>query len=103
MSNEKIKLDAKAKFNALSNAEHIFSFKETGTAFRILELVKSEENTKAIVMTEDGEIKGLFTDAVSAGQALQEVVTVFGDDCPLITVNIKTTSKGASVYYVEVK
>lgn len=103
MSNEKIKLDAKAKFNALSNAEHVFAYKENGTAFRILELVKSEENTKAIVMTEDGEIKGLFTDAVSAGQALQEVVTVFGDDCPFITVNIKTTSKGASVYYVEVK
>jgi hypothetical protein len=95
-------LDTKAIFNALANAKHIFTFKEEGTPFKILKLVITEEATKAVVMTEDGEIQGLFTDSASAKSALQEVQAVFGDDQPFIKVNIKETAKKQSVYYVEV-
>ena len=95
-------LDTKAIFNALANAKHIFAFKEEGTAFKILKLVITEEATKAVVVTEDGEIQGLFTDSASAKSALQEVQAVFGDDQPFIKVNIKETAKKQSVYYVEV-
>ena len=99
----KTTLDAKTKFNALANAKHIFAFKEEGTPFKILKLVITEEATKAVVMTEDGEIHGLFTDSASAKSALQEVQAVFGDDQPFIKVNIKETAKKQSVYYVEVQ
>lgn len=100
---KEIKLDAKAKFNALANAKHIFAFKEEGVAFKLLELIVTESATKAIVVTEDGEIQGLFTDSKSAKSSLQEVLSVFGDDQPFIKVNIKETAKQQSVYYVEVQ
>ena len=102
MSTKKPVLDTKAIFNALANAKHIFAFKEEGTPFKILKLVITDEATKAVVMTEDGEIHGLFTDSKSAKSALQEVQSVFGDDQPFITVHIKETAKQQSVYYVEV-
>ena len=95
-------LDTKTIFNALANAKHIFAFKEEGIAFKILKLVITDEATKAVVVTEDGEISGLFTDAASAKSALQEVQSVFGDDQPFIKVNIKETAKQQSVYFVEV-
>ena len=100
MSNQT--LDNKAIFNALANAKHIFAFKEEGIKFKLLKLVCTEEATKAVVMTEDGEIQGLFTDTKSAKAALQEVQSVFGDDQPFITVHIKETAKKQSVYYVNV-
>ena len=96
-------LDTKTIFNALANAKHIYAFKEEGTAFKLLKLVNTDEATKAVVMTEDGEITGLFTDSQSAKTALQEVQAVFGDDQPFITVHIKETAKKQSVYYVEVQ
>ena len=99
----KTTLDAKIKFNALANAKHIFAFKEEGIAFKLLKLVITDEATKAVVITEDGEILGLFTDSQSAKSALQEVQAVFGDDQPFITVHIKETAKKQSVYYVEVQ
>ena len=95
-------LDTKAIFNALANAKHIFTFKEEVTPFKILKLVITEDATKAVVMTEDGEIHGLFTNSASAKSALQEVQAVFGDEQPFIKVNIKETAKKQSVYYVEV-
>ena len=96
-------LDTKVIFNALANAKHIFAFKEDGIAFKLLKLVITDEATKAVVMTEDGEISGLFTDSQSAKSALQEVQAVFGDEQPFITVHIKETAKKQSVYYVEVQ
>ena len=96
-------LDTKAIFNALANAKHIFAFKEEGIAFKLLKLVITDEATKAVVMTEDGGIYGLFTDSQSAKSALQEVQAVFGDNQPFITVHIKETAKKQSVYYVEVQ
>ena len=103
MSTKKPVLDTKAIFNALANAKHIFAFKEEGTPFKILKLVITEEATKAVVVTEDGEIHGLFTDSKSAKSALQEVQSVFGNEQPFITVHIKETAKQQSVYYVEVQ
>lgn len=103
MTNKNTVLDTKAIFNALSNAQHIFAFKEESTPFKILKLVVTDDATKAVVLTEDGEIKGLFTDSASAKAALQEVVAVFGEEQPFITVHIKETAKKQSVYYVEVK
>lgn len=96
-------LDTKTIFNALANAKHIFAFKEEGTAFKLMKLVITDEATKAVVMTENGEICGLFTDSQSARSALQELQAVFGDEQPFITVRIKETAKKQSVYYVEVK
>ena len=96
-------LDTKTIFNALANAKHIYAFKEEGTAFKLLKLVNTDEATKAVVMTVEGEITGLFTDSQSAKTALQEVQAVFGDDQPFITVHIKETAKKQSVYYVEVQ
>ena len=96
-------LDKKTKFNALANAKHIFAFKEEGVAFKLMELIVTESATKAIVVTEDGEIQGLFTDSASAKSSLQEVLAVFGDKQPFIKVNIKETAKNQSVYYVEVQ
>ena len=96
-------LDTKAIFNALANAKHIFAYKEEGIAFKILKLVVTDDATKAVVMTEDGEISGLFTDSQSAKSALQEVQAVYGDEQPFITVHIKETAKKQSVYYVKVQ
>ena len=64
-------------------------------------LFRSENGCKAVVQVED-DVVGLFTDSQSAKDALNEVLAVFGDDQPLITVNMRETKKGASVYYVEV-
>ena len=99
----KTTLDAKTKFNALANAKHIFAFKEEGIAFKLLDLIITDDATKAVVVTEDGEIQGLFTDSSSAKSSLQEVLAVFGDDQPFIKVNIKETAKKQSVYFVEVQ
>jgi hypothetical protein len=95
-------LDTKTIFNALANAKHIFAFKEEGVAFKLLKLVITDEATKAVVITEGGEILGLFTDSQSAKSALQELQAVFGDEQPFVTVHIKETAKKQSVYYVEV-
>lgn len=99
----KITLTAKDIFNALSNAKHIFSFKEEGTKIKLLKIVDTDEACKAVIQTEHGEIDGLFTDSASAKQALHEVMNCFGDDQPFIVIKLKTTAKGASVYYVEVE
>lgn len=96
-------LDTKAIFNALANADHIFAYKEERIPFKIMKLVNTEDACKAVVMTEDGEIKGLFTDSKSAKAALQEVEAVFEDDQPFIIMNIKETAKKQSVYFVEVQ
>lgn len=102
-SAKKVELTAKDKFNAMSNATHIFAFKEEKTQFQLIDVVNSENGCKAVVLIpETGEIQGLFTDSQSAKDALNEVLTVFGDDQPAITINMRETKKGASVYYVEV-
>ena len=95
-------LDTKTIFSALAIAIHIFAFKGEETPFKILKLVVTDESTKAVVMTEDGGIFGLYTDSASAKSALQEVQAVFGDDQPFIKVNIKETAKKQSVYFVKV-
>ena len=100
---KKVELTAKDKFNAMSNATHIFAFKEEKTKFQLIDVVNNESGCKAVVLIpETGEIKGLFTDSQSAKDALNEVLTVFGEDQPVITMNMRETKKGASVYYVEV-
>ncbi len=96
------KLDAKTKFNALQNADHIFKFKEDGIPFQIVEIVSTGEECKAVVMTQDGELKGLFTDSKSAQNALKDVVDCFGTEQPFITMHIKETAKKQSVYYAEI-
>ena len=98
---KKIILTPKDKFNAMQNATHIFAFKEDKTQFRLIDIVNNENGCKAVVQVED-DVVGLFTDSQSAKDALNEVLAVFGDDQPLITVNMRETKKGASVYYVEV-
>ena len=95
-------LTAKEKFNALADAQHIFAYKEEGTPFKLIDIVNAEQGCKAIVELEDGTIKGLFTDSQSAKDALHEVKAVFGEDQPLIKINMKVTKKGQSVYFVEV-
>lgn len=95
-------LDNKAIFNALSNATHIFAFKEEGTPFKVLKVVKTDNACKIVAMTEDGEIVGIYTDSASATSAIQEVVSVFGDEQPYIKMHIKETPKKQSVYFVEV-
>ena len=95
-------LSAKEKFNALADAKHIFAFKEEGTPFKLIDIVNAEQGCKAIVELEDFTIQGLFTDSQSAKDALHEVKAVFDNDQPLIKINMKKTSKGQSVYYVEV-
>lgn len=100
---KKVELTAKDKFNAMSNATHIFAFKEEKTQFQLIDVVNNENGCKAVVLIpETGEIQGLFTDSQSAKDALNEVLTVFGDEQPTITINMRETKKGASVYYVEV-
>lgn len=98
-----VKLDPKVKFNALANAVHIFGYKEDQTKFKVRDIVETADNCKAVVELEDGELQGLYTDSQSARDALKEVFAVFGEDQPFITVNLRTTKKGASVYYVEVQ
>ena len=95
-------LTAKEKFNALANAKHIFTFKEEGTPFKLIDIVKVEKGCKAIVELEDGTIQGVFTDSQSAKDALYEVKEVFDNDQPLIKINMKKTAKGQSVYFAEV-
>lgn len=95
-------LTAKEKFNALADAKHIFAFKEEGTPFKLLDIVNAEQGCKAIVELEDGTIQGLFTDSQSAKDALHEVKAVFDNEQPFIKINLKTTKKGQSVYFVEV-
>ena len=96
-------ISAKDKFNALANATHIFAFKEEKTKFKIVEIVENGNSAKVVVQYENGKLGGLFTDAPSARDALKEVFTVFGDEQPFITVNLRETKKGASVYFVEVQ
>lgn len=98
----KTTLTAKEKFNALANAKHIFAFKEEATPIQILEVIDTPDGTKAVVMTEDGKINGLFTNSASAKSALHEVVACFGDERPFVLIKIRETAKKQSVYYVEV-
>lgn len=95
-------LTAKEKFNALADAKHIFAYKEDDIAFRIIDIVNSEQGCKAVVELEDGSVAGLFTDSQSAKDALHEVKSVFDEDQPLIKVRMKKTPKGQTVYFVEV-
>ena len=95
-------LTAKEKFNALANAKHIFTFKEEGTPFKLIDIVNAEHGCKAVVELEDGTIEGIFTDSQSAKNALLEVKAVFDNEQPFIKINLKKTAKGQSVYFVEV-
>lgn len=97
------KIDSKAKFNALSNATHIFALKEDGTPFQLIEVINGEDDTKAVAMTKDGELIGIFTDSKSAKSTLNDVMACFGKDQPFITMHVKETRKGQSVYYAEVE
>ena len=97
-----VQVTAKEKFNALSNAQHIFAFKEEGTPFQLIDIVNTENGCKAVVRLEDGTIAGLFTDSQSAKDALHEVKAVFDNDQPFIKIMMKKTRKDQSVYYVEV-
>lgn len=98
------KLDPKQKFNALSNAIHIFALKEDEVSFKLIDVINSDNECKAVAVREDtGEIFGIFTDSRSAKTALNDVLNCFGEEQPFITVKIKETKKGQSVYYVEVK
>lgn len=96
-------ISAKDKFNALANAVHIFAFKEEKTKFKIVDIIESGNSTKVVVQYENGDFGGLYTDAASARDALKEVFAVFGNEQPFITVNLRETKKGASVYFVEVQ
>lgn len=97
------KLNARDRFNALSNADHIFAFCEEATPFKILDIVNGAENScKAVVELKDGTIKGLFTDSSSAKNALHEVKAVFDADQPFILIKLKKTAKDQSVYYAEI-
>lgn len=99
-----IKLDAKTKFNALSNATHIFALKEDGVLFQLIDVINTEDGCKAVATNQEtGEIFGVFTDSKSAKSALNDVLACFGDDQPFIKMNIKETKKGQSVYFVEVQ
>lgn len=96
-------LTAKDKFNALSNADHIFAFCEEKTPFRLIDIVNAQDSCKAIVELKDGSIKGLFTDSASAKNALHEVLSVFDQDQPFILIKMKKTAKDQSVYYAEIQ
>lgn len=99
---KQVTLTAKEKFNALANAKHIFAFKEEETAIQIIEVIDVADGTKAVVMTEDGVVEGLFTNSASAKSALHEVVAVFGEERPFVKIKIRETAKKQSVYYIEV-
>lgn len=96
-------LTPKERFNALSNATHIFALKEEKVKFTLLEVVNGEEDTKAIAVTEDGEVIGIYTDSRSARSALNDVINAFGNDQPLISVHTKETKSKLTVYYIEVE
>lgn len=96
-------INAKDKFNALANAKHIFAFKEEKIKFKLIDIIEGEESIKAVVELEDGTLDGLFTDSQSAKDSLKEVMAVFGEDQPLILINMRKTKSGASVYFAEVQ
>lgn len=97
------KLTARDRFNALSNADHIFAYCEEKIPFKILDIVNGAENScKAVVQLKDGTVKGLFTDSSSAKNALHEVKAVFDTEQPFILIQLKKTAKDQSVYYAEV-
>lgn len=95
-------LNARDRFNALSNADHIFAFCEDKIPFKILDIVNGNNSCKAVVQLTDDTIKGLFTDSSSAINALHEVKAVFDTDQPFILVKLKKTAKDQSVYYAEI-
>lgn len=96
-------LNARDRFNALSNADHIFAFCEEKIPFKILDIVDASANScKAVVELKDGSIKGLFTDSSSAKNALHEVKAVFDNDQPFVLIKLKKTAKDQSVYYAEI-
>lgn len=99
----KVNFTQKEKFNALANATHIYAYKEEKIKFKIVDIISNEDSTKAVVLTEAGVLEGLFTTSPSARAALNEVFTLFKDEQPFVTVNMRTTKKGASVYYVTVE
>jgi len=98
----KITLTAKEQFNALSNATHIFALKEDAVKFQLIKIVNSEEDCKAVAVNEDGEVFGIFTDSKSAKSTLNDIMNCFGDDQPFLTMKIKETKKGQSIYYAEI-
>lgn len=98
-----MQITAKDKFNALSNATHIFALKEDGTSFKLLEVMAGEEETKAVAVTEDGELIGIFTDSKSAQSTFNDLMSAFGSDQPFIKMKIRETKKGQSVYFAEVQ
>ena len=100
----KLNLDAKTKFNCLSDAKHIFALKEDGTLFKVCEIIESGDETKVIAIDkETGEFFGIFTDSRSARNTMKDVHSAFGDDQPFIKMNIKETKKGQTVYYATVE
>ena len=103
MSKTMSKLDAKVKFNALSNAIHIFALKEDGVKFKLIDVINGEEDAKAVAVNEDGEIFGIFTNSKSAKSTLNDVMNCFGAEQPFIQMFVKETKKGQSVYYAEVQ
>lgn len=95
------KLTPVQKFNAIANAAHIFAFHEDATEFKILEVLDQGKNCKAIVQLKDGEIKGLYADAVSAVDSLKEFHSVFGSEGPFVLVKQRKTGKDKTVYFIE--
>ena len=98
----KITLTAKEQFNALSNATHIFALKEDGIKIKLIKVVNTDDECKAVAVNEDGEIFGIFTDSKSAKSTLNDIMNCFGDDQPFFVMHIKETKKGQSVYYAEI-
>ena len=95
-------IDAKAKFNALTNARHIFALKEEAVKFSVQQVIESEDGAKAVAITEDGEVIGIFANARSAISGLKELREAFGDEQPLVQAKIRVSAKGQSIYYFEV-
>lgn len=98
----KVTIDAKAKFNALSNARHIFALKEEAVAFTLNQVIESDDGAKAIAITADGEVIGIFMNARSAITGAKELLAAFGDEQPQVLVKIRETAKKQSVYYYEI-
>lgn len=98
----KVTIDAKAKFNALSNARHIFALKEEGVTFTLVQVIESDDGAKAIAITADGEVIGIFMNARSAITGAKELLAAFGDEQPQVVVKIRETAKKQSVYYYEI-
>lgn len=93
------------KYNALSNAVHIFAYKEEEIKFKVLHFEPQDEDFKLVVLKEDGTVAGLFSDSATARDAFRDFVSVFGDETeqPFVMVKIRETKKGTSVYYLEVQ